>query len=65
LVHPLDGTVRVAEDYVQGFVLATIRENRYTSLTGVRIEEFKQLVAEVEAEKAVEQGSSTLSNHES
>lgn len=50
LVHPLDGTVRVAEDYVDGFLLATIRDNRYTSLTGLRIEQFKALVAEAEAE---------------
>lgn len=52
LVHPLDGTVRVAEDYVDGFLLATIRDNRYTSLTGLRIEQFKSLVAEAEVEAA-------------
>jgi uncharacterized protein YPO0396 len=56
LVHPLDGTVRVAEDYVHGFLLATIRDNKYTSLTGVRIEQFKQLVAEAETEKSLEHG---------
>lgn len=50
LVHPLDGTVRVAEDYVDAFLLATIRDNRHTSLTGIRIEQFKALVAEAEAE---------------
>ena len=56
LVHPLDGTVRVAEDYVQGFLLATIRDNKHTSLTGVRIEQFRQLVAEAEAERDLELG---------
>ena len=52
LVHPLDGTVRVAEDYVDGFLLATIRDNRHTSLTGLRIEQFKNLIAEAEVEAA-------------
>lgn len=46
LVHPLDGTVRVAEDYVQGFLLATIRDDRFSELTSVRIEDFQKLIAE-------------------
>lgn len=49
LVHPLDGTVRIAEEYVQGFLLATIRDDRYSTLTSVRIEEFKRMVEEAEA----------------
>lgn len=49
LVHPLDGTVRIAEEYVQGFLLATIRDDRYSALTSVRIEEFKRMVEEAEA----------------
>lgn len=53
LVHPLDGTVRVAEDYVHGFLLATIRDNRYTTLTGVRIDQFRTLVSQAEAERAL------------
>lgn len=48
LVHPLDGTVRIAEEYVQGFLLATIRDGRYSALTSVRIEEFKEMVEEAE-----------------
>lgn len=44
LVHPLDGTVRVAEDYVHAFLLATIRDGRHTTLTGIRIEQFRELV---------------------
>jgi uncharacterized protein YPO0396 len=49
LVHPLDGTVRVAEDYVQGFLLATIRDDKYSELTSVRIEDFRRLIADAEA----------------
>ncbi len=49
LVHPLDGTVRVAEDYVQAFLLATIRDGRHTTLTSVRIDDFRQLVDEAAA----------------
>ena len=53
LVHPLDGTVRIAEEYVQGFLLATIRDDRYSSLTSIRIEEFKRMVEEAETAKDV------------
>jgi len=42
--------VRIAEEYVQGFLLATIRDDRYSALTSVRIEEFKRMVEEAEAE---------------
>ncbi len=59
LVHPLDGTVRVAEDYVHAFLLATIRDDQHTTLTGVRIEGFRELVARAEAEKALEGGASS------
>lgn len=51
LVHPLDGTVRVAEDYVQGFLLATIRDDKYSELTSVRIEDFRRMISEVEANR--------------
>jgi uncharacterized protein YPO0396 len=51
LVHPLDGTVRVAENYVQGFLLATIRDDKYSELTSVRIEDFRRMVSEVETSK--------------
>lgn len=54
LVHPLDGTVRVAEDYVHCFLLATIRDGRHTTLTGVRIQQFRDLVAQAEAERALD-----------
>jgi len=37
LIHPLDGTVRVAEEYVQTMLLATIRDNRHSCLTPVKI----------------------------
>jgi|GEM_PF-4769710 len=50
LVHPLDGTVRVAEDYVHGFLLATIRDDRFSELTSVRIEDFRKMIAEAEGQ---------------
>lgn len=53
LVHPLDGTVRVAEDYVQSFLLATIRDGKHTTLTGIRIEEFRAMVDRAAATTAV------------
>ncbi|MEO7697903.1 MAG: SbcC/MukB-like Walker B domain-containing protein [Opitutus sp.] len=51
LVHPLDGTVRVAEDYVHGFLLATIREGKFSNLTPVSMEDFKRLVDEAAQEQ--------------
>ena len=54
LVHPLDGTVRVAEDYVNAFLLATIREGKFSSLTPVAIEDFKRLVDEASKESPMQ-----------
>lgn len=50
LVHPLDGTVRVAEDYVNAFLLATIRDNKHSSLIAVNIEHLDAAIVEKEAE---------------
>lgn len=52
LVHPLDGTVRVAEDYVQGFLLATIRDGKFSNLTSVSIDDFRRLVDDAAQEAA-------------
>lgn len=49
LVHPLDGTVRIAEEYVGSFLFATIRDNRHSALTPLRIEQLQAEVAATEA----------------
>lgn len=56
LIHPLDGTVRVAEEYVQSFLLASIRDNRHSVLTALRIEQFQRIVDEKLAEERLEDG---------